>query len=61
MRLSALPDRGLLVRELNKKQITAYQASKRGGYLYCELRADGRINISGKAALVAVSDIVAEL
>ena len=47
--------------ELNKKQITAYQASKRGGYLYCELREDGRINISGKAALVAVSDIVAEL
>ena len=29
--------------ELNKKQITAYQASKRGGYLYCELREDGRI------------------
>ncbi len=47
--------------ELNKKQITAYQASKRGGYLYCELREDDRINIRGKAVLVAVSDIVAEL
>jgi len=47
--------------ELNKKQISAYQASKLGGYLYCELLGDGRINISGKAALVAVSDIVAEL
>ena len=47
--------------KLNKKQIVAYQASNRGGYLYCELREDGRINISGQAALVAVSDIVAEL
>ena len=32
-----------------------------GGYLYCVLREDGRINISGKAALVAIADIVAEL
>ena len=47
--------------EQDGTQIFAYQASKRGGYLYCELREDGRINISGKAALVAVSDIVAEL
>ena len=47
--------------KLNKKQIVAYQASKRGGYLYCEMREDGRINISGKAALVAVSDIVAAI
>jgi len=46
---------------LNKKEILAYQASKRGGYLYCVLREDGRINISGKAALVAIADIVAEL
>ena len=45
--------------KLRKKQILAYQASKRGGYLYCEMRDDGRINISGKAALVAVADIVA--
>ena len=47
--------------ELNKKEILAYQASKRGGYLYCVLREDGRINISGKAALAAIADIVAEL
>lgn len=46
---------------LGKKSIKAYQASKRGGYLYCELRNNGRISISGKAALVAVSEIVAEL
>ncbi len=48
-------------RELGKKQILAYQASKRGGYLYCEMKEPGRISISGKAALVAISDIVAEL
>ena len=46
---------------LGKKEILAYQASKRGGYLYCRLKGNGRISISGKAALVAVSEIVAEL
>ncbi len=46
---------------LGKKDIVAYQASKRGGYLYCELKGNGRISISGKAALVAVSEIMAEL
>jgi len=43
-----------------KKEIHAYQASQRGGHLYCRLRADGRISISGEAVLVAVSDIVAK-
>lgn len=46
---------------LGKKEILAYQASRRGGYLYCELKENGRIAISGKAALVAVSEIMAEL
>ena len=46
---------------LGKKDILAYQASKRGGYLYCELKDNGRIAISGKAALVAISEIMAEL
>lgn len=46
---------------LGKKEILAYQASKRGGYLYCELKGNGRISISGKAALVAISEILAEL
>ena len=46
---------------LGKKTIEAYQASKRGGYLRCELRDNGRIAISGKAVLVAVSEIMAEL
>ena len=46
---------------LGKKDILAYQASKRGGCLHCELTGDGRINISGEAVLVAVSEILAEL
>ena len=48
-------------RELGKKQIKAYQASKRGGYLDCVLLDNGRIAISGEAVLVAVTEIVAEL
>lgn len=48
-------------RELGKKTITAYQASKRGGYLRCEMRGGGRIAISGEAVLVAVSEITAVL
>ena len=47
--------------ELGKKEIKAYQASKRGGYLDCVLLDNGRIAISGEAALVAVTEIVAEL
>lgn len=46
---------------LGKKRIHAYQASKRGGHLYCELLENGRIAISGEAVLVAVSDVVAHL
>ena len=48
--------------ELGKKEIVAYQASKRGGYLYCEIAGiSGRITISGEATLVAVSEIVVSL
>lgn len=46
---------------LHKKEIYAYQASKRGGYLHCTLQDNDRITISGEAVLVAVSEIVAEL
>lgn len=46
---------------LNKKEIYAYQASKRGGYLHCTMGENNRIIISGEAALVAVSKIVAAL
>ena len=47
-------------KELGKAGIHAYQASKRGGHLYCEMLDNGRIAISGEATLVAVSEIVAE-
>ena len=46
---------------LHKPLIHAYQASRRGGYLECELLGGGRIALRGKATLVAVSEIVAEL
>ena len=46
---------------LGKNEIVAYQASKRGGYLHCELKDNGRIAISGEAVLVAISDIKADL
>lgn len=46
---------------LGKKEIDAYQASKRGGYLHCELLGNGRIAISGEATLVAVSEIMVGL
>ena len=47
--------------ELGKKEIVAYQASERGGYLHCKLEEQGRITISGEATLVAVSEIVVSL
>ncbi len=46
---------------LGKKEIKAYQASRRGGCLDCVMLDNGRIAISGEAALVAVTEIVAEL
>ena len=48
-------------KELGKTKIHAYQASKRGGHLYCEMQGNGRIAISGEAVLVAISEIYAEL
>lgn len=46
---------------LDKKVIRAYQASPRGGELFCEPLGSGRIALRGKAVLVAVSEIVAPL
>jgi len=46
---------------LGKRKIEAYQASKRGGVLRCEVRSTDRIVISGEAALVAIADIVAKM
>ena len=48
-------------RELGKKQIMAYQASKRGGYLDLVMMDNGRVTIRGEAVLIAVTMIVAEL
>ncbi len=48
-------------RALGKKEIEAYQASRMGGVLRCEMKGNGRISISGRAVLVAVSEIVAKL
>lgn len=39
-----------------RKELTAYQASRRGGTLYCRLE-NNRIKLSGKAALYSVADI----
>ncbi len=48
-------------RELETSEIHAYQASKRGGHLYCRMQDNGRITISGEAALVAIAELIAEL
>ena len=48
-------------KEMGKPQIYAYQASKRGGYLHCRMEENNRITISGEAALVAITEIVAAL
>ena len=44
-------------RRLNKPDITAFQASKRTGILYCECIGD-KVIISGKAILFSINDIV---
>lgn len=44
-------------KRLNKAGITALQASKRSGELYCEISGENVI-ISGKATLFSVNDIV---
>ena len=45
---------------LGKDDIVAYQASARGGTLYCSIAGNGRIKISGKAVLFAVSELQIE-
>ena len=42
---------------LGRKDITAYQASERGGYLYCRNEGE-RVILSGKAALYSRSEIL---
>ena len=43
-------------KKLQKEDIVAYLASKRGGTLYCKVVGD-RIKMSGKAALYSVAEI----
>ena len=48
-------------RVLNKNNITAYQASERGGWLYCNFDSESkRVIISGRAALFSEADIFTE-
>lgn len=42
--------------KLRKEELVAYQASKRGGTLYCRMAGD-RVLLSGEAALYAISEI----
>ena len=44
---------------LNKQEIHAYQASRRGGHLICRILGNGRVTVSGEAVLASVSDIMA--
>lgn len=46
-------------KRLKKEKIIAYQASKRGGMLYCSI-AEDRVKLGGKAALYAISELFIE-
>ena len=45
---------------LGKETIVAYQASRRGGTLYCQIEGD-RVKLAGKAALYSVADLCVPL
>ncbi|MFW3961918.1 PhzF family phenazine biosynthesis protein [Acinetobacter radioresistens] len=47
----------LWANKLSKRQLVAYQASARGGLLYCDLKDNQRIEISGYAKLYMVAEI----
>ena len=44
---------------LRKAEIVAYQASKRGGTLYCRLEGD-RVKLAGKAVLFSIAELFLE-
>lgn len=44
------------LKALNKTELVAYQASARGGTLYCSMQ-NGRVQMSGKAALYSVAEL----
>lgn len=43
--------------QLSKTELLAYQASKRGGELYCQIKGQERIEISGYGKLYMMADI----
>lgn len=43
--------------ELRKDALIAFQASRRGGILYCGLKGKDRVEISGNACLFAISEL----
>lgn len=43
--------------KLNKTKLLAFQSSKRGGELYCNVKSNGRVTISGYAKLYMVAEI----
>ena len=45
------------IKRLQMENLIAYQASERSGTLYCSLTNDGRMKMSGKAALFSISEI----
>lgn len=48
------------VRRLGKETVTAYQASRRGGTLYCRQAGD-RITLAGKAVLYSTAELSVDL
>ncbi len=46
---------------LGRKEILAYQASQRGGFLHCEKREGGRMAIGGEAVLISISELAVVL
>lgn len=50
----------LCSKKLGKKEISAYQASSRGGVLYCEL-SGSRVKLAGQAALYSRGELCIEI
>ncbi|NHB58268.1 PhzF family phenazine biosynthesis protein [Acinetobacter sp. 194] len=47
----------LWAEKLNKNSLLAYQSSERGGELYCEIKGNDRVSISGYAKLYMTAEI----
>ena len=47
----------LWAEKLNKTRLLAFQCSERGGQLYCELKGNNSIEISGYAKLYMTAEI----